>query len=259
MAGVILGPLTRPFRLIGLILLVVIVGGAIWAWRAAHRSTLATEAMAIADFRASAAGSARTRGTPRPGVYMYAVTGREQASAGPIDVDRALPALAPMIVRSTADGYETELRVSEEHIEGFTYRVDDEGAHTTNSRTKLTFLRIGRDDRRTLRPPPLHMPRAPKVGAGWTDRSTAGTLKVVSRSRVAREEVVVVGEERVRTVVVQITSDTSGAHPGRRVEWVWWSRELSLAVRHDVDMEIRGVVGLDYEASFRLLAVDPRT
>ena len=252
--------LTRPLRLVALLLLLALVVGGIWAWREVRSSTPASEEEAVAAFRGGAqAAASRRPGVPRPGVYSYRVDGFERASAGPLRVSRPLPRRAPALVRPTPDGYELEVRFSKEHVEGFRYRVDGRGIFAVQSRTELTFLGVGRDDRRALRPPPLHMPLRPHVGQEWRGTYRAGDLVVRVRSRVLRAETLRIGGRSVPTVVVAIRSDTEGAHPGRRIETLWWSSEVGLPVRHETDLEIHGVVGLTAKATLELVSTQPRT
>jgi hypothetical protein len=250
--------LTRPFRLIGLLITVGLVVGGWWAWNEIHSSTSASEAQALEDFRTrdqAAAGARR----PRPGVYAYRVTGSETASAGPLEVKRDLPSRAQMIVRRTSAGYETELRLSEEHVETFAYRVESSGTRITSSNVKLMFLKIGRDDRRTLQPAPLYVPANLSVGRSWRAAYKAGTLAVVVANKVVRTENVTVAGRALRTFVITSRSDTTGAHSGKRVETMWWSPELVLPVRQTVDMDIGGIVGLKAKARLDLQSFLPRT
>jgi hypothetical protein len=255
-----LGLLTRPLRLVGLLITIALIGGGYWAWREIHSSTPVSEEDALAAYRAGGqTGAVDGSRTPRPGVYTYSVTGSEKATAGPLGVDRDLPDRARMIVRRIPGGYETELRLSEEHIEGFTYRVDSRGTWATATRTKLTFLSFGRDDRRRLVPAPLHLPASLRVGLAWSDTCKAGDLIVRATSRVLRTETVRVAGRAFDTFVVSIRSDTEGAHPGRRIETLWWSPELALPLRHQTDLRIGGTVGLAGEATLQLLSARPRT
>jgi hypothetical protein len=58
--------------------------------------------------------------------------------------------------------------------------------------------------------------------------------------------------------VIEIRSDTSGAHPGLRAETLWWSPDLSLPVRHRSTLDIDGIVGLEGSATLNLVSAGPR-
>lgn len=254
-----LGLLFRPFRLIGLLITIALVVGGIWLWRRAHSSTPVAEDRAVAAFRAGDGTTGTRPGAPRPGVYVYSVEGEETAGAGPAHVTRALPGRAPMIARLAPGGYETELRLSEEHLEGFSYRLVPAGTRTVASRTKLTFLGIGQDDRRDMRPPPLRLPATFRAGQTWRDTYRAGSLVIRVRSRVVRSATVRLGGRSIPCWVVRITSDTEGTHPGTRVETLWWSPPLGLALRRTDDLQVGGVFSLKERATMRLLSATPRT
>lgn len=250
--------LTRPFRLLGLLITVALVVGGWWAWNKAHSSTPASEADALQDFRTrDQAGTAGPR-RPRAGVYTYRVTGSETASAGPLEVKRDLPGRAHMIVRRTPAGYETELRLSEEHVETFGYRVESGGTRIATSNVKLMFLKLGRDDRRTFQPAPLYVPANLAVGKSWRSAYRAGSLAVAVTNRVTRTQSLPVAGRAIRTFVITSRSDTTGAHSGSRIETIWWSPDLVLPVRQTVDMDIGGIVGLKATARLDLLTLRPR-
>jgi hypothetical protein len=46
-------------------------------------------------------------------------------------------------------------------------------------------------------------------------------------------------------------------HPGTRIDVMWWSPALSLPLRWDIDMRIRGIVRLDTHATLTLEGVTP--
>lgn len=250
--------LTRPFRLLGLLITVGLVAGGWWAWNKAHSSTAASEDDALQDFRTRSQTGTAGSTKPRAGVYAYRVSGSETASAGPLELTRDLPRRAQMIVRRTPAGYETELRLSEEHVETFGYRVDAAGTRITTSHVKLMFLKFGRDDRRTFRPAPLYVPANPGVGRSWRSAYTAGSLAVVVTNKVTRIQNVTVAGRAIRTFVITSRSDTTGAHSGSRIETIWWSPDLVLPVRQTVDMDIGGIVGLKANARLDLLTLRPR-
>jgi hypothetical protein len=187
------------------------------------------------------------------------VSGSETASAGPLEIKRDLPGRAQMIVRRTPAGYETELRLSEEHIETFGYRVEAAGTRIVSSNVKLMFLKFGRDDKRTFQPAPLHMPATLAVGKSWRSAYKAGTLAVVVTNKVTGTQAVTIAGRSLRTFVITSRSDTTGAHSGSRIETMWWSPELVLPVRLTVDMDIGGIVGLTAKARLDLLTLRPRT
>jgi hypothetical protein len=251
--------LTRPFRLIGLLITVGLVAGGYWAWQKIHSSTPVSDAQALAAFRTEGTRTPGGAGIPRAGVYSYRVTGSERASAGPLAVDRKLPSRAQVIVRRVPGGYVSEMHLSDEHLEAFTYRVDTSGTRLTDTRVNLTFLGFGRDDRRRLQPAPLHLPAALAVGKSWRGAYKAGSLAVGVTSKVLRTANVTVGGRAVRTFVVSIRSTTTGAHPGTRVETLWWSPSLALPVRMKIDQDIGGIVGLKATADITLESTAPRT
>ncbi|HSJ74033.1 MAG TPA: hypothetical protein VK904_06925 [Miltoncostaeaceae bacterium] len=242
-------------------LILIAAGAAAFVlWRSAGSSSPVSEESALSSFReAGGAGAAPRAGVPRSGVYTYRQSGEETGGAGPLDVTRDLPDEARYVVTPTGEGFQEELSLSEQHIEGVRFRVTAEGSRAVWRRTDVTFLGIGRDDRRDLRPPPLHLPRRLAVGRAWSGRYVAGELPVSYRSEVLRREPVEVGGERLPALVVRTVGDTGGAHPGRRVDTFWWSPRLALPLRWTIDMEIRGTVSLDTTADLRLEAAEPLT
>jgi hypothetical protein len=248
------------WALVGLVILLALAGAGVWAWRSASSSTPVSEEEALSSFREGAGAAAAARpGVPRPGVYTYRQAGEERGGAGPLSVRRDLPDEARYVVTATGEGFEEELSLSEQHIEGVRFRMTAEGSRAVWRRTDVTFLGIGRDDRRDLRPPPLHMPSRLPVGRAWSGRYVAGELPVSYRSEVLRREAVEVAGERLPALVVRTVGDTGGAHPGRRVDTFWWSARLALPLRWTIDMDVRGTVSLDTTSDLRLEAAEPLT
>ncbi len=253
---------SRPWlAAVGLVLL-VLVGAGVWAWHQARSSSPVSEAAAVAAFREGGgeSGGSEAPGIPRPGVYTYDQSGSERGGAGPVSISRDLPGNARYVVTRVAGGYAEELDISQEHIEGLRLRVAaDGGSHAVSRRTEVDFLGVGRDDRRDLRPPPVHLPHALPVGRGWSGRYMAGELPVSFHSRVLRREAVEIEGRRIPCVVVRTVGDTGGAHPGTRTDTRWWSPALALPLRWTIDMRIRGVVTLDTHADLTLESLTPRT
>ena len=177
-----------------------------------------------------------------------------------MSISRDLPSRARYVVSPAPGGYAEELDISQEHIEGLRLRVAaDGGSHAVSRRTEVEFLGVGRDDRRDLRPPPVHLPHALPVGRAWSGRYMAGELPVSFHSRMLRREAVEIEGRRIPCVVVRTVGDTGGAHPGTRTDTRWWSPVLALPLRWTIDMRIRGVATLDTHAELTLESVTPRT
>jgi hypothetical protein len=247
-------------RLVAVLVVLAAAGAVLWAWQSARSSDPVSEEEALASFRDGAGVPRSARpGVPRQGVYTYRQSGSERGGAGPISVRRGLPDEARYVVTPAGGGYQQELLLSEQHIEAIRFRVTRRGSRATWRRTDVTFAGIGRDDRRDLRPPPLHLPRRLAVGLSWSGRYRAGELPVSFRSEVLRREPVAVAGERLPSFVVRTVGDTGGPHPGRRVDTLWWSPRLALPLRWTIEMEIEGVVTLDATADLRLESPRPRT
>lgn len=256
------GLIARPLRAAIVLLLLALVGAGIWAWNQARSSTPVSEDAALEAFRrgAGAGTGERAPGIPLPGVYTYRQSGSEKGGAGPVSISRDLPDRARYVVTRVPEGYAEELDISQEHVEGLRLRVGaGGGSRAVSRRTEVEFLGFGRDDRRDLRPAPLHLPRDLRVGRSWSGRYTAGELPVSFRSRVLRREAVEIEGRRIDCVVVRTVGDTGGAHPGTRTDTRWWSPALALPLRWTIDMRIRGVATLDTHADLTLESLTPRT
>lgn len=250
----------RPARLILLVVLAAAAVGAAWAWHRAGSSTEVSPGAALAGFRErGGAAGARPPGAPRPGVYTYVQTGAERGALGPVGVRRDLPDEARYVVTASPDGYLEELSLSREHVEATRFVLGGEGARATWRRSHVTFAGLGRDDRRELVPPPLHMPRVLAPGRTWGGRYRAGTLAFRYRSRALRREGVEVGGRLLPAVVVEVTTRTSGAHPGTRRETLWWSPALSMPLRWRIALDVGGPATLHTDADLVLRAVTPLT
>jgi hypothetical protein len=250
----------RTLLVVGVLVVGVLVGVGVWLWRRAGSSTPVTEASAVKSFRERAgAGGPAGAGIPRPGVYSYRAAGSERGGAGPFSIGRRIPATARYIVSRSPGGYEAELALSDEHIEAARYRVTPSGQRETWRRTKVTFLAVGSDDRRTLRPAPLRLPTPLRPGRVWRARYRAGTLPVSIVGRVLRPARVELDGRSVPTVVVAIHTDTGGVHPGTRDERLWWSQALGLPVRWEIRMDIGGSVIFRSTAALALDSPAPRT
>ncbi len=254
------GIFPRPWRVVGVLLLLLAIGGGLWVWDRAGSSTPVSAEEAVRAFREGAGEAAprRVPGVPVAGVYTYDQTGSERGGAGPLGIRRTLPEVAQYVVSPVPGGYREELALSGEHVEAVVLRVGPRATRELSRRTEVTFLGVGRDDRRELTPPPTRLARPLTVGTRWSSTYTAGSLPVTTRAVVARTEDVVVDGRPYPTRVVRTVGDTGGAHPGRRVDVIWWSPALALPLRWTIDMEIGGAVTLRTRAELTLRSTRPR-
>lgn len=249
----------RPVRAALVALLLAAIGAGVWLWREAGESTAVSQERALREFRedGGAAGAAAAAGIPAPGVYTYRQSGSEEGGIGPASISRDLPAEARYVVTRAAGGYRAQLSISQQHVEGVSLSVGPGGTREVARRTKVTFLGLGRDDRRTLRPSPLRLPARLRAGRAWSGSYSAGNLPVAFRSRVLRRDAVTVGGRRWAVWVIRSRSMTGGAHPGDRTDVWWWSPRLALPLRWTIDMRIGGPATLDTRATLELADTTP--
>lgn len=234
--------------------LALVVAGA-WAWQAASTSTEVSVATAVGEFRDTGVADVATGDAPAPGVYSYAASGSETAHIGPISIDRDVPAQARYIVTATPEGFQAELRISGEHTEAVRYAVGSHWIRATWRRVDVTFLRIGRDDRRPLTPAVPAIPVRPRVGQTWNVAYSAWKLRTTGTATVVRRETVTVAGAPVTAFLIETRTRTSGAHGGPRTERMWWSPRLGVPVRLETDTTLEGPVG--YRSRVRLDLTSP--
>ncbi len=216
---------------------------AVLVWREATSSTEVSAADAVAGFRERPAERTRP-GHPAPGVYVYDAAGRQSANVGPVAVDRDVPDTARAVVAPGPDGLvDVEWRISEEHTEGYRYAVGGGWWTMTWRRVELTFLGIGRDDRRDVVPPARWLPASPRVGARWPVAFRTGTLDTRGEGRVVRRTTLPLDGRREPVLLVRTVTRTTGALAGTRREDVWWSPRLAMPVRLVSDTRLEGVAG----------------
>ncbi|MDH3226401.1 MAG: hypothetical protein OEM67_04840 [Thermoleophilia bacterium] len=196
-------------------------------------------------------------GLPLQGVYEYAVTGRERLSRGPVSVTRDLPDRAPMIVRHTDIGYETEIRYSGDHFEWVRYRLAGRGASATWGQTRVGATGISTTRPRDWTPAPLRLPFDPAVGDTWRGDYDSGGLAIRIASEVTREDIVTVAGAPVDVVVVESTQDVQGEYSGSRREQFYYSPDTGLTVRYVIESDLDGPVDLNFEADQTLTSLEP--
>ena len=250
---------SRPLRLVALIVLVGVAGGAYWVWHGAHTSTAVSQEGALAEFRAKGVSDAPAApGVPAAGVYRYTAKGSEQAGSGVLSASRPLPAEAVYIITPKAGGYHEDLRFSEEHVEEADFLVGAHGSNATWRRTKITFLGIGSDDRDAVEPPSLDHPSELAVGRTWAGRYRLGDLRVEYTGKVTGRETAELDGRRIPVFVIRTDSTFAGSTPGSRTDVVRWSPELSLPVRWSIDQTTGGDAEFSMEADLSLVSGTPQ-
>jgi hypothetical protein len=190
-------------------------------------------------------------------VYEYAVEGDESLSRGPISVSRDLPDRAPMILRHTDIGYETEIRYSGDHVEWVRYRLAGRGASATWGQTKVGASGFATTRPREWTPAPLRLPFAPEVGDTWDGDYDSGGLAVRIESEVTREDTVNVGGESVEVIVIESTQAVEGEYSGSRREQFYYSPDTGLVVRYVIESDLEGPVDLRFDADQTLVSTEP--
>lgn len=247
------------FGLIGLVV-VLAIGGVVLYLLASRTSSASTDT-ALEDFRASQAEE-RTGvpGLPEQGVYLYSVTGRETIGGGPLSVSRSLPATSPRILIQTDDGYEIEWRISSDHTESWGYRLDDEGASATFERSTLSVAGIEGTTESEWSPPPLRLPRNPKVGQSWTAEAQDGGQRIQISSEVTGEETIDVAGTPVDVFVIESTLDYSGDVEGQITETNYHDPKTGMEIRHVSDAELDdGTSKVTTRWDARLQSMEPAT
>jgi hypothetical protein len=216
-----------------------------------------TEA-ALELYRANPTPGEARAGLPAPGVYEYDVTGSERLARGPLEIDRELPPLAPMIVRHVESGYETDVRYSDSHLELSRYLMRPRGSFLTFARTviKTRFTDTTRD--RAWAPPLLRLPKVPVVGQTWGGTFTAGDLTLDIKSEVLKREAVAVGEDSIQTSVIEFRQEIRGDYTGRRTETFWYAADRGLIVKYAIESSLDGPTDFDITAEQTLRSLTPQ-
>jgi hypothetical protein len=222
---------SRVLTLAAVAVLGVGSGAALYVWNQAGSSTAVGADSVLKEFREQYTGGDTARpNVPEAGVYAYRATGKESIGAGGFDTSRGLAARAHLTVLPTAEGYETRLDYSEEHLEGARYAVDAKGTSLVWTRTKVTFLGQGSDDIADVAPPVLWVPAKPKVGQRWSGSYEADGTAVKVSHVVLKTATATVAGKRIPVVEIKRTTDSSGKYTGTFTDVILWSTELSLPI-----------------------------
>jgi hypothetical protein len=173
---------------------------------------------------------------PRPGVYIYAQRGYEEAKAGPLTIHRRFPPRAILVVSGHGHVVQQEWRYSKQHLEAGRTLVNARGRFTLWNRTKLVMV-VTDDEAHDAHPVTLSEPPHMKVGERWTQSYTVGSTHTVSRNRIVRREL-----HDGKPVLVEIADSTvtGGGHPGTERDVDWHDPTTGLDLRETIDRHIGG-------------------
>jgi hypothetical protein len=234
-------------------------GAAIVVRRAREASPAVSRTAALRDLRAQTATTAAPApsGPPAPGVYDYAVRGRECAGVAGLSLCRALPSRARVVITRSGSTLLVEMYLSQAHVEAQRFDVRPDGRYLTWQRADISFAGIGQDDRHAVTPATLALPARLAPGVHWPQAFHVGTLAVTATNEVLRRETVDVGGTRVHAVVIRSDSRTAGAHPGTEADLTWHAPSLGLDLRLQVRRRIGGTFPYRLDADATLLELTP--
>ncbi len=251
--------LTLPFRVVGLLVLLVVAGGLIWTWQELRAADGASFSDARADIGigASAAGPIDGR-RPFAGVWTWEQDGTERPEALGVGITRKLPDRAPMIVRHTEKGFEMELRLSDGRIESWGLDKASNGWFLADRRSRAGALglRSDRDDR--LRPAPMWLPDDRSGKPTWRAAGTRGSAGFLARGAILGRKVVRIDGEPIATVILRRRIETRGAATESMVETWWWAPSRGMPVRMSlVGTQKAGALTFITDVSLRLADLRP--
>jgi hypothetical protein len=245
----------RGILLTAACMVVIAIGAGIIAWRRLSISSTAVSVdSALNQFKQDAKGS--VAGPPRPGVYTYALSGKECAGVAGVHLCRDFPSRAQLILTRTPGTITMEMDVSQDHIETTRFRVHPDGLYMAWQRTKIVFG-IAQDDSADTVPATLAVPAVLKVGLHWTQHFSTGGLPVTTLDKVTGQTTMTVGGTNLAVYEITADSKTGGAHPGTENDITWRSPSTGLDVRLVVHRRIGGVFPYTMDADATLLSVKP--
>jgi hypothetical protein len=245
-------------RILPLALLAAIVGGGIWAWREAHASVPSSLPAALDDVRSVTTAPAR-QVLPLTGVYHYSTTGQEVLSVGPLEITRTLPDETLLVVLPEARGVrQLDWRYARDSAETLRLVSQGGGSNVVYRSATVGVRGFSRDyGGKTVSA--QWRPKRPKAGLKWNATYQAGSdLAFRRESQVLRQETLTVGDQRVRTWVIQTREILIGSVDGEERETVWWSQELNLDVKRQLQRKVGGTVSQNLTATFVLQSIAPQ-
>jgi hypothetical protein len=236
-------------------LVVEVLAAGFVVWRPlATRSSAVTVGTAVSKFKQAANGS--VGGPPRPGVYTYALRGKECAIILGLPLCRAFPSRARMILTRKPRTITIEIDYSQDHSETSRYMIRSDGLYLAWQRTRLVYG-ITQDDAMLTTPATMALPVTPHVGLHWTQRFSAGGLQVVITNQVTRHATLRIGGLETAVYEIDANSTIGGAHPGTETDVTWHSPSSGLDARLMVHRRIGGSFPYTMDADMTLLSLKP--
>jgi hypothetical protein len=208
----------------------------------------------VSEFKQAANGG--MTGPPRPGVYTYALRGKECASILGLPLCRAFPARARLILTRKPGTITMEMDYSQDHLETDRYMIRSDGLYLAWQRTRLVFG-ITQDDATPTTPATLSVPATLRAGQHWTQRFMAGDLPVVITNRVIRQTMQPIGGSPTSVYEIDASSTIGGAHPGSETDVTWYAPSGGLNARLQVNRRIGGAFPYTMTVDATLLSLKP--
>lgn len=225
------------------------------AWRQLLTSSSAVSASsAVHEFKRVAKSS--VTGPPRPGVYTYALRGKECAGIAGLQLCRTFPSHAQMILTRAPGTITVEIDLSQDHVEASRYAVRPDGRYLAWQRARIVFG-IAQESAATTVPETLALPATLHVGQHWTQRFSTGGLPVVTTNQVKGKTTMTIGKSAVTVFEIDASSTTGGAHPGTETDITWHAPDSGLDVRLIVHRRIGGAFPYTMDVDATLLSLNP--
>ncbi len=217
----------RLFRLIPLLLLVAIAGGAWWGWRRLHRS----DAPSLSAARASV-GTVKAAGVPQGGVYRYSAGGSERIGIGPLTVQRDLPSEAFLVVRPLSAAIRViEWQLSGDHTESWQTATGITGVRGTARKLSVGTFGARHTVSGAVQPAALLYPRHIKAGLAWDSTYRVSGIVFHRTSKVQGQATLTVGGVPVKVFQILTQETVTGALHGKDSFTEWYAPSAGVPVK----------------------------
>jgi hypothetical protein len=238
---------------VAVVVAVAVAGTVVWRHLSADSSPVPVSTV-LSEFKAAAGGS--VTGPPRPGVYTYAVQGKECAGFAGLHLCRAFPSRARMILIRKPHTVSIEIDLSQDHLEASRYTVHEDGRYLTWERARIV-IGIAQEDVTPTNPATLALPSALKIGMRWTQKFSAGGLPVSTMNYVKRQTTMKIAGSSLSVYEIDASSVTGGDHPGTETDVTYHSPATGLDTRMIVHRRIGGTFPYTMDVDATLLSLKP--